>query len=760
MELNKEFQDIMNRVFVKASLNRHEYITPEHILYTLAQAQHPIVVEFKINLNNLVENFEQYLETYIPKVEKKGEYSLIETKAFNNVIRRAVKQAEGSGREYLDVGDVLVSIFDEKGTFAAAFLRKSGLNRQTLLKVVTNYKKFMGEEGGTMPGQKQQNESMVDSFTVELVQRAKDGKIDNIIGRDIEIERTIEILCRKKKNNPIHVGEPGTGKTSITEGLALRIANGTVPPILKDYKVHSLDMGSLVAGTKFRGDFEERLKNLIKELEEEEKSILFIDEIHTVIGAGATGGNGGSLDASNILKPALSSGTIRCIGSTTYEEYKKNFSKDGALSRRFQKIDIEEPTKQETLEILKGLKSAYEKHHGVIYSEEALESIVELSSQYINDRHLPDKAIDVMDETGARMHILNYIEEAQDNDERQKPIITDKEVELVVSRVAKIPERTVSNNEVEKLKILEDEIKSRVFGQDEAIDLVVKSIKRSRAGFKNPNKPVASFLFVGRTGVGKTELARQLADTLGVNLHRFDMSEYQEKHAVSRLIGTPPGYVGYEEGGILTDTIRKEPHAVLLLDEVEKAHQDIFNVLLQVMDYATLTDNQGRKADFRNVIIIMTSNAGARNIGKRMVGFGSVTINEEAMDTAVKEAFSPEFLNRINKVVKFNSLNHDVVRNIVKKEIDELKTLLTEKDINLIVNEEAIQWLVDNGYSDEFGARNISRLIEDKVKDPFVDEILFGDVKNGGFAEIAYDEEKDDITVRTFSTNFEEKILL
>ena len=759
MELNKEFQDIMNRVFVKASLNRHEYITPEHILYTLAQAQHPIVVEFKINLEDLVENFEQYLETYIPKVEKKGEYSLIETKAFNNVIRRAVKQAEGGGREYLDVGDIVVSIFDEKGTFASAFLRKAGVNRQTLLKVVTNYKKYMGEEGATMPGQKQ-NESMIENYTTELVKKAKDGKIDNIIGRDIEIERTIEVLCRKKKNNPIHVGEPGTGKTSVTEGLAQRIANGSVPPILKDYRVYSLDMGALIAGTKFRGDFEERLKNLMKELEEDEKSILFIDEIHTVIGAGATGGSGGggSLDASNILKPALSNGTIRCIGSTTFEEYKKNFSKDGALSRRFQKIDIEEPTKQETLDILKGLKDAYEKHHGVIYSEEALESIVELSAQYINDRHLPDKAIDVMDETGARMHILNYIEEAQEEEEQQKPIITDKEVELVVSRVAKIPERTVSNNEVEKLKILEDEIKSRVFGQDKAIDLVVKSIKRSRAGFKNPDKPVASFLFVGRTGVGKTELARQLADTLGVNLHRFDMSEYQEKHAVSRLIGTPPGYVGYEEGGILTDTIRKEPHAVLLLDEIEKAHQDIFNVLLQVMDYATLTDNQGRKADFRNVIIIMTSNAGARDIGKRMVGFGEVTIKEEAMDNAVKDVFSPEFINRVSKIVKFNGLNTTIVKSIVKKEIDELKTMLSEKNINLMVNEDAIDWIAERGFSEEFGARNISRMVEEKIKDPFVDEILFGDVADGGFAEIAVED--DDITVRTFATNFEEKILL
>lgn len=756
MELNKEFQDIMNSVFVKASLNRHEYITPEHILYALATKKHPIIVESSIDIDSLIENFESYLNNYIPKIEKKGEYSLIETKAFNNVIRRAVKQAENSGREAIDVGDIIISIYEESGTLASSFLKKSGLDKATLTKIITNYKRFTNASNKGQNKEQENQESILKSYTTELVEKAEKGKIDPIIGRDVEIERTIEILCRKKKNNPIHVGEPGTGKTSITEGLALRIADGTVPPILQGYKVYSLDMGSLIAGTKFRGDFEERLKNLIDELKKDDKSILFIDEIHTVIGAGATGGSsgGGSLDASNILKPALSSGEIRCIGSTTYEEYKKSFSKDGALSRRFQKIDINEPSVEEALEIIRGLKHSYEKHHNVMYTDEALESIVNLSSLYINDRHLPDKAIDVMDEAGARMRILHYMGE----EESKAQMISDHDIEFIVSRVAKIPEKTVSSNEVSKLKILEDEIKSRVFGQDEAIDLVVKAIKRSRAGFKHPDKPVASFLFVGRTGVGKTELAKQLADTLGVNLHRFDMSEYQEKHAVSRLIGTPPGYVGYEEGGLLTDTIRKEPHSVLLLDEIEKAHQDIFNVLLSVMDYATLTDNQGRKADFRNVIIIMTSNAGARNIGRKQVGFGEGYVNETAMDAAVKDAFAPEFINRLSKVVKFNSLSLDIVKNIVMKEIDQLRTMLSEKNVNIMVDDAAIDWIVEKGYSEEFGARNLSRIIEDKIKDSFVDEILFGNISEGGIAEIAV--ENNDIVVRTFSTNFSKSIVV
>lgn len=738
----------MNKVFMKASLNRHEFITPEHVLYTLITKNHTIIQDLEINNENIKSNLEKYLETHIPKVEKEGEYQLFETIAFNTIVKKAVQHAEASGNNQINVGDFIVSIYKEEGTFASRLLQSNGVDEARLIKVVTKYKKK-----SLSKGQGKEDDTALGTYTTELVERAKAGKLDVIIGRDGEIERTVQTLCRKKKNNPIHVGDPGVGKTAVTEGLAQRIANGDVPEILKDYKIYSLNMGALVAGTKFRGDFEERLKNILEELKDDDKSILFIDEIHSVIGAGASGGtSGGSLDASNILKPSLANGDIRCIGSTTYDEYKKHFTKDGALSRRFQKIDIEEPTTEQTFDILKGLKESYEKHHNVVYSEESLESIVSLSSQYINDRKLPDKAIDVLDEVGARLRILNYMKDGEQN------IVTEADVETVVSKIAKIPEKTVTNNEVTKLKNLEDKIKESVFGQDEAIDIVVKSVKRSRAGFRKPDKPVASFLFVGKTGIGKTELAKQLAYSLGVKMHRFDMSEYQEKHAVSRLIGTPPGYVGYEEGGLLTDTVRQEPHAVLLLDEIEKAHQDIFNILLQAMDYATVTDNNGKKADFRNVVIIMTSNAGAKEVGKRLVGFGDVTVNEGAMDNAIKETFSPEFINRVDKIVKFNGLTLPIIQNIVRKELREFETILADKDIQLTIDNEVVEWIANNGYSEEFGARNISRIVDEKIKDPFVDEILFGELENGGLAQISITD--GEIKIKTFSTNFKESILV
>lgn len=752
MELNKELQNVMNRVFIKASLNRHEYITPEHILFAIFKTKHEIVNQFGVNAENFASDLNSYLEAHIPKVEGDGEYAMVETLGFNNVIKRAVAHAENAHQPSIGVEDIIVSIYDEKGTYSSYLLHNIGIDKQKLLKIATNHKKST-ESGATSMNK---NQSALSTFTTELVQKAKDGKIDNIIGRDDEIERTIQILCRKKKNNPVHVGEPGVGKTAVTEGLAQRIADGTVPEILKDYKIYALDMGGLIAGTKFRGDFEERLKKVVEELENEDKTILFIDEIHTVVGAGSTGGpnGGGSLDASNILKPALSEGTIRCVGSTTFDEYKKHFDKDGALSRRFQKIDIEEPSKDETLEILKGLQEAYEEHHNVVYSEESLQSIVDLTSQYIHDRYLPDKAIDILDETGARMRILHYLDE-----NKIPPVVNEKDVEYVVSKIAKIPEKTVNTSEVDKLKSLEEEISNVVFGQKEAIETVVKAIKRSRAGFKNPDKPVASFLFVGKTGVGKTELARQISNILGVNLHRFDMSEYQEKHSVSKLVGTPPGYVGYEEGGLLTDTIRKEPHAVLLLDEIEKAHQDIFNILLQAMDYATVTDNNGKKADFRNVIIIMTSNAGAREIGKREIGFGDRIVTDTAMDKAVEDTFSPEFLNRVDKVVKFNGLTDEIIKKIVRKELQTITSILKEKNVELIISEEAVEWIAKEGYSELFGARNIARLVDDKVKDPFVDEILFGELSNGGFAEVSIDEHGE-LKVKSFAPNLKEVILV
>ena len=650
-------------------------------------------------------------------------------------------------------GDLLVSMLDEKDSFGAYYLKKSGVTRYALLSIMShslesgddgeeedisasagNNQNDAEDEADEESGRKQgKKRKALESFTRELTSAAREGRLEPLIGREEVLERTIQVLCRRLKNNPILVGDPGVGKTAIAEGLASRIAEEKVPALLKNYRVFSLDMGSLLAGTRFRGDFEERMKMVIKELEKEEKVILFIDEIHTIVGAGAT--SGGSMDASNLLKPALVTGKIRCMGSTTYDEYKKFFDRDRALSRRFQRIEIEETTPDETYRILLGLRERYEAHHNVKYSDGALRTAVDLSDQYINDRHLPDKAIDVIDEAGAYTRILAFREDTENNDTRD---IGEDLVEKVISKIAKIPERTVSVTENDRLKSLETDLKSRIFGQDTAVDAVVAAVKRSRAGFKGPDKPVASFLFAGPTGVGKTELARQLADLLGIQLHRFDMSEYQEKHTVSRLVGSPPGYVGYEEGGLLTDAIRKTPHAVLLLDEIEKAHQDIFNILLQVMDYATLTDNAGRKADFRNVIIIMTSNAGAREMGKPMIGFGERNITEQAIGDAVERAFSPEFRNRLDKIVTFGKLDTRIVLNIVDKEITAFKAQLADKNIELELTEACREYLAQEGYSPEYGARNIARLVSEKIKHYFVDAVLFGDLAKGGKARADY----------------------
>jgi len=567
-------------------------------------------------------------------------------------------------------------------------------------------------------------------------------KFNNVVGENFvyDIQIDSENHLYKTPNGLIN------HNTAITEGLAQRIAAGTVPEILADYEIFSLDMGGMLAGTKYRGDFEERIKKIVKEVEQKEKAILFIDEIHNIIGAGQTGQ--GTMDASNILKPSLSSGRLRVIGSTTFDEYKKHVEKDAALARRFQKIDIDEPSEEETFEILKGLQKNYEEYHNVQYTEDALRSIAKLSHLYINDRHLPDKAIDVMDEIGALLRMRNFKKNEKD------PIsllVTEADVENVVSKIAKIPEKTVSTDETAKLGTLAADLKAQVFGQSEAIDQIVQAIKRSRAGFRKKDKPVANILFAGKTGVGKTHLVRKLAETMGLTLHRFDMSEYQEKHTVAKLVGAPAGYVGYEEGGLLVDAIRKEPHSILLLDEIEKAHSDIYNILLQVMDYATLTDNQGKKADFRNCIIIMTSNAGARNIGTKPLGFGSVARGGEAVDTAVEKFFSPEFRNRLDKVVTFNDLTSEVIREVVKAEIKEFEGMLTEKGVSLSITDAAIDWFVKNGYSDKFGARPIARLVDDKIKDIFVDAVLFGDLKSGGSAEI--DAIDGEIKVNTLNLN-------
>jgi ATP-dependent Clp protease ATP-binding subunit ClpA len=820
MKVSQEVQAIFNAAYNEAKLRNHEYLTPEHILYASLSFEgvRSILAACEADVDQLKRGMEAYFEQKIPQVKNSEP---VQTAGFQSVIERAVLQSQAAGKEEVEVADVLVSLFDEERNYSAYYLRKSGVKRLQLLEVIAHGSEGEGELFEDEEDEEEEDEEEardereekkprasgrqgpLERFTSDLTRLAREGKLEPVIGRDAEIERTVQVLCRRLKNNPIHVGEAGVGKTAITEGLAQRIVAEKVPPRLRGYTIYALDMGSLLAGTKFRGDFEERVKKVVDELLKKDKAILFIDEIHTIVGAGAV--SGGSLDASNLLKPALTSGKLRCIGSTTYDEYNKYFDKDRALSRRFQKIDIVEPSVGETIEILKGLRPKYEAYHKVRYSDEALELAVRLSAQYITERRLPDKAIDVIDEAGAWVRMNEYkTGEAKKEEEAEKaaaeppkaetgaaapeppeaeasgseplkapegkakfgepvafidtesPVygaseteakakakaapaeeileIGKKEIETVVAKIARIPERSVSMTEKDKLGGLEAKLKTSLFGQDSAVEAVVRAVKRSRAGFRDPDKPVANFLFVGPTGVGKTELARQLSKELGIALHRFDMSEYQEKYTLSRLIGSSPGYVGYEEGGQLTEIVRKTPNAVVLLDEIEKAHPDIFNVLLQIMDYATLTDNQGRKADFRNVILIMTSNAGARDLGKSLIGFGERGMGDSAIQEAVERAFTPEFRNRLDAVVRFESLPPAVIERIVTKALDEFRVQLAEKHVELETTEALVKYLAEKGYSREFGARNISRLVEDKIKTFFVDEVLFGKLTNGGKA--------------------------
>jgi ATP-dependent Clp protease ATP-binding subunit ClpA len=734
MELNPVLNDVLMAAFSEAKNKKHEYLTPEHILYASLNFEEgrKIIEGSGGDIHSLKKNIEDY---FTSKIEESDVEEPRQSAGFQNVMERAIWHTASAQKNMLDLGDVLVSILDEEESFAAYFLSLEGITRYELLKYISHgvsvfpeepYEDGLDDDDELREDEPDKtNTKIIEAYTTELTEKALNGEIDPLIGREDILERTIQVLCRRNKNNPVHVGDPGVGKTAITEGLAQRIADGDVPESLKGLKIYSLDMGSLLAGTKFRGDFEERMKRVISELKKMKDVILFIDEIHTVVGAGAV--SGGSMDASNMLKPVLSAGSIKCIGSTTYEEYKKYFDKDRALSRRFQKIEIPEPTIEDTIKILQGIKERYEEYHSVSYTDEALKAAAELSAKYINDRHLPDKAIDVIDEAGSYAKIYRASEGGVLE-------ITHEDVERVVARIAKLPERSVSSSEKHRLKDLSLDLKKEIFGQEKAIDLVVDAIKRSRAGFGNPDKPIASLLFVGPTGVGKTELARQLAFSLGVELHRFDMSEYQERHTVARLIGAPPGYVGYDEGGLLTESIRKTPYSVLLLDEIEKAHQDIFNTLLQVMDYATLTDNTGKKADFRNVIIIMTSNAGAREIGKKQVGFDERHVKEDAIDSAIERIFSPEFRNRLDSIVTFNDLDEEIILDIVDKEIKKFAMQLADKNVILDVTPECRKWLAEKGYSREFGAREIGRLVQDKLKKFFVDEVLFGRLTNGGHA--------------------------
>ena len=719
--ISKELSATLGFAVREAKKRRHEYVSIEHILFAILNDSTgmEIVESCGGSIDNLITALESFFEEKIERIPEGNDYVLQQTIGFQRVIQRAVNHARSAEKNEVAVGDVLASIFLEKDSHAEYFLSEEGITRLDVLNYVSHNvaKTPFPDEPGSL-----EKANPLELFTSDLVKLAGEGKLDPLIGRKIELERTMQVLCRRRKNNPVFVGDPGVGKTALAEGLAQKIEQGDVPDLLKDIQIFSLDLGGLLAGTKFRGDFEQRLKGVIAELQKRPKAILFIDEIHTIVGAGAT--SSGSMDASNILKPVLASGEIRCIGSSTYEEYKNHFEKDRALSRRFEKIEIPEPPVTETVKILKGLRSYYEEHHNIAYTDTALKTAAELSAKYLNDRYLPDKAIDVIDEAGAFVRLSGATH-------RKK--INPSDIEKIVAKMARIPTQSVSTSDKAKLENLEDGLKKVVFGQDDAINALVTSIKRSRAGLGSPERPVGCFLFTGPTGVGKTEVSRQVAYNLGVEFLRFDMSEYMEKHAVARLIGAPPGYIGFDQGGLLTDGIRKHPHSVLLLDEIEKAHLDLFNILLQVMDHATLTDNNGRKADFRNVILMMTSNAGSREMSQQTIGFGDVHRDTESKGKkAIEKLFSPEFRNRLDDIINFNSLNPAIMEKVVDKFIDELNGQLSIKKVSLTITPETRSWLADKGYDPAYGARPLSRVIQTEIKDGLSDEILFGRLKRGG----------------------------
>jgi len=742
--INRELELTFAAAIKEARVRRHEYFTLEHILYAMIYdvTGSRILHHCGADLDVLRTELERFLKERIERLPEGAVQDPIQTVAVQRVLQRAVMHVQGAEKREVDSGDVLAAMFYEENSHAVFFLKSQGVTRLDVLNYISHGISKHGEpedveqepdaSGGNQRGEPKRAGAL-ESFAVNLIKKAQDGLIDPLIGREEEILRTLQILGRRTKNNPIFVGDPGVGKTAIAEGLALKIHRGDIPDVFRDVEIFALDMGALLAGTKFRGDFEARLKGVLQELKKKSGAILFIDEIHTVVGAGAT--SGGSMDASNILKPALVAGGLRCMGSTTYEEYKNHFEKDRALSRRFQKIEIHEPSVDETYAILKGLKSCYEKHHGVQYSDGALKTAAELASRHINDRYLPDKAIDVIDETGASLRLKK--------DRRVRRLVGPKDIEQVVARMARIPPRSVSASDQLRLQNLEEELKGQVFGQDAAIGTLAKAIKRSRAGLRLPEKPIGSFLFIGPTGVGKTEVAKQLARTLGVNFLRFDMSEYMEKHTVSRLIGAPPGYIGFDQGGLLTDAIRKQPYTVLLLDEIEKAHPDLFSILLQVMDHASLTDNNGKKADFRNVILLMTSNAGAREMSSASIGFGNGLDEHRAGKgmKAVENLFSPEFRNRLDGIVSFNGLTPGTMERIVDKFVKEMEAQLTEKRVKLDLTQTARVWLADKGYDPMFGARPLARLIQTEVKDVLAEEILFGRLRLGGYVQISRPED-------------------
>ncbi len=751
--LTRELEETLSFAVDEAVKHKHEYVTLEHLLYALLEdsAARDILHNCGANIADLAKSLEDYFAETLEKTPDGVQMMPELTSTFQATIQYAILQAEGSGQPKVDGGNILSALFQAEQSYAVYLLKQQGVSRLDILNYIAHGISKLDDSFSAQPigeddldGEEFAEERAapkrkkpLESFTEELVKLAKEGKIDPIIGRMEEIERTVQVLCRRKKNNPLYVGEPGVGKTALAEGLALKIANGEVPDVLKDAKVFALDMGAVLAGTRYRGDFEQRFKAIISELKKHENSILFIDEIHTIVGAGAV--SGGAMDASNILKPALANGDLRCIGSTTFSEYKAAFERDRALARRFQKIEINEPTIDETYEILKGLKRFYEEHHGVKYSDESLKVASELAGKYINDRFLPDKAIDVIDEVGAATKLLSA-------DKRPKTIGVSM-VENTIARMAKIPPKTVVADEKEQLRTLREDLQAVIFGQDDAINKVVDAIQISRAGLGHETKPVGSFLFSGPTGVGKTELSKQLAEQLGIEFLRYDMSEYAEPHTVSRLIGAPPGYVGFDQGGLLTEAIMRTPHAVLVLDEIEKAHPNLFNLLLQVMDSATLTDNNGKKADFRNVILIMTTNAGARELSSGGVGFRNQTETKGQAKGAIERTFTPEFRNRLDAWVPFKALGLENITLIVDKFIKELNGQLAEKRVLVRLEEPAREWLAKNGFDGKYGARPMARLIHDRIKQPLAHEILFGELTEGGSVSV---DVKDDELVLNF----------
>ena len=743
--LSRSLEQALHRAIKLASDRHHEYATLEHLLLALMDDADAgqVMKACNVDMDALRRAVQKYVDEELMTLVIEDGEDAKPTTGFQRVVQRAVLHVQNSGRDEVTGANVLVALFTERESHAVYFLQEQNMTRLDAVSYISHgiakrpgmsqQKAVRGsDEDEEAEKTNKQGTEALEAYCINLNEKARQGRIDPLIGREPEVERTIQILCRRQKNNPLFVGDPGVGKTAIAEGLARKIVKADVPEVLKNCTIYALDMGALIAGTRYRGDFEERLKSVVKELEGLKGAILFIDEIHTVIGAGAT--SGGAMDASNLLKPALQAGTLRCVGSTTYKEYRQYFEKDRALVRRFQKIDVNEPTVPDTIKILKGLKPYFEEFHKLRYTSDAIKAAVELSAKYINDRKLPDKAIDVIDEVGASQMLLP--------ESRRKKVIGVKEVEEIVAKIARIPPKSVSKTDAEQLRNLESDLRRVVFGQDNAIHALASAIKLARAGLRQPEKPIGCYLFAGPTGVGKTEVARQLASIMGVELIRFDMSEYMERHTVSRLIGAPPGYVGFDQGGLLTDGVDQHPHCVLLLDEIEKAHPDLFNILLQVMDHGKLTDHNGKKIDFRNVVLIMTTNAGASDAARDAIGFGRGK-REGEDEEAIKRLFTPEFRNRLDATITFAALGRDTIDRVVEKFVLELEAQLTDRDVTFDLTPEATRWLGAKGYDDHFGARPLARAIQEHIKKPLADEILFGKLKNGGTVRVLLDREND-----------------